>query len=402
MASQGLSAASDIAERWRELSGENNWEGLLDPLDIDLRRYILHYGDIAAAISGAFNDKVSSDCRGFSRYPPEEFFTKLGLTKRNPSLEYTLTDFIYSRLGHDVFDWDSEPLSTWCAYVAVATDEGKAKLGRRDIVVSWRGTSLALEWQKDFQALPYPALDLFGFHLLPPLVHSGFHSLYTSKDQTSTYNKASAREQVLAAVRKLVDQYKDEEVSITVTGHSLGAALATLNAVDIAYNGYNKPTGEPNKNFPVTAIVFASPQVGDLGFKKIYDDLKDVHVLRVTNATDPVPMCPPIGCIHVGENLPIDTKKSQFLKSNVSSHDLQVYFHGVAGTQGSKGGFNLEVPFDLAIINKYTDGLKDEYNKNIPAFWWVEENKGMIQNDDGTYTAHYYVPDPPAVPLNLN
>ncbi|XP_021597890.1 phospholipase A1-II 1 [Manihot esculenta] len=411
MARDRSSVVTSIAERWRELSGENDWKGLLDPLDIDLRLSILHYGDRVAATTYAFNDKVSSDCRGFSRYPPEEFFSKLGVTKRNPSLDYTLTDFIYSRVEKDVFHWDSEPISTWCAYVAVATDEAKTKLGRRDIVVSWRGVMLNVELHKGLQALPCLASDLFGnWHLPLPFVHSGFHSLYTSKDQNSTYNKTSAREQVLAAVRKLVDQYKDEEVSITITGNSLGSALATLNAVDIAYNDYNKPSSEPKQSFPVTAIVFAGPRVGDLGFKKIYDDLKDVHVLRITNAKDPVPNfppnfdpipdLPPIGPIHVGENLPIDTSESKFLKSDVSPHMLDVYLHGVAGTQGSKGGFNLEVPFDLAIINKLTDGLTDEYNKNIPAEWWVEENKGMVQNDDGTYTAQFYVPDPPVVPLN--
>ncbi|KAJ9168735.1 hypothetical protein P3X46_020228 [Hevea brasiliensis] len=393
-----MASARLSAERWRELSGENNWEGLLDPLDYDLRCFIISYGDRAVAIGNAYNDKKFSDCRGFCRYPPEDFFSKLGITNRNP-FDYTLTDFIYSRLEDNVFHWDSGPLSTWCAYVAVATDEGKDKLGRREIVLSWRGTTLKVEWHRDLEAIPFIASDLFGVRVPLPLVHYGFHSLYTSKDQNSTYNKTSAREQVLAAVRKLVDQYKDEEVSITITGHSLGSALATLNAVDIAYNGYNKPTGEPNKSFRVTAIVFASPRVGDLGFKKIYDDLKDVRVLRVTNAMDPIPDLPPIA-VHVGENLPIDTRESQFLKSDVSPHNLDVYCHGVAGTQGSKGGFNLEVPLDIALINKATDGLNDEHNYNIPAKWWVEENKGMVVNKDGTYTVQFYVPDPPTVPLN--
>jgi putative lipase involved disintegration of autophagic bodies len=57
--------------------------------------------------------------------------------------------------------------------------------------------------------------------------------------------------QVLAEVRKLVDAYKEEKVSITMTGHSLGAALATLSAFDIVENGYNG-------TFPVTAFAFAS------------------------------------------------------------------------------------------------------------------------------------------------
>jgi hypothetical protein len=198
--------------------------------------------------------------------------------------------------------------------------------------------------------------------------------------------------QALAAVSKLVDQYKDEEISITVTGHSLGAAIATLNALDIVVKGYNKTTGEQNKAFPVTAIVFASPRVGDANFKKLCEGLEDLHVLRVTNEKDIVPnlpldIPPSFSFKHVGEELRIDTRKSPYVKSMDDLgdfHNLELYIHGVAGTQGSEGGFNLEVDRDIALVNKDLDGLKDEYN--IPAGWWgIEDNKGMVLGDDGRW-----------------
>ncbi|KAJ9168736.1 hypothetical protein P3X46_020229 [Hevea brasiliensis] len=108
--------------------------------------------------------------------------------------------------------------------------------------------------------------------------------------------------------------------------------------MDIAYNGYNKPTSEPNKSFPVTAIVFASLRLGDLGFKKIYDDMKDVRVLRVTNANDLIPTHPEMA-LHVGENLPINTRESPFLKSHVKLHILMLTTMGLQGHKGVKEDF---------------------------------------------------------------
>ncbi|XP_011015585.1 PREDICTED: phospholipase A1-IIgamma-like [Populus euphratica] len=390
MSSLGLQVTASIADRWRELSSEKSWKGLLNPLDIDLRRSIINYGDRATAIGNAFNNTSlrSTNCCGFSRYAPRDFFSKTGIQTRNP-YKYQVTDFIYGEVDAKILILDDSE-STWSAYVAVATNEGKALLGRRDIVVSWRGTLLSVEWLKDFDAELISAPEIFRNDVAK--MHKGFHSLYTAKDDKSTYSKTSARDQVLAAVSKLVEQYKDEEISITVTGHSLGAAIATLNALDIVVKGCNKTTGEQNKAFPVTAIVFASPRVGDANFKKLCEGQEDLHVLRVTNERDIVPnlpldMPPYFSFKHVGEELRIDTRKSPYVKSMDDLgdfHNLELYIHGVAGTQGSEGGFNLEVDRDIALVNKDLDGLKDEYK--IPAGWWgIEDNKGMVLGDDGRW-----------------
>jgi hypothetical protein len=372
----------NTAERWRELHGDKNWEGLLDPLDLDLRRTLLRYGEMAQATYDAFNHERLSPHAGLSRFAKRRFFDHVQLPDHG--VTYRVTKFLYATSSVPVPDAFISASggrrckeSNWIGYVAVATDEGAAALGRRDVVVAWRGTIRALEWVDDFDfAMAHPKCLLGGHE--EAMVHRGWLSVYTSSNPASSHNKDSARDQALGEVRRLVDTYKHDELSITVTGHSLGAALATLNAFDVAVN---VPA------CPVTAFAFASPRVGGAGFEKRFDAAPGLRLLRVRNARDVVPRYPAVFYRDVGAELAVDTSKSPFLKSpghELVWHNLECYLHGLAGTQGAYGGFHLSVERDVALVNKSYDSLRDELG--VPPGWWVAKYRGMVKGDDGRWS----------------
>ncbi|CAL5409958.1 unnamed protein product [Camellia sinensis] len=141
-------------------------------------------------------------------------------------------------------------------------------------------------------------------------------------------------------------------------------------------------------------LCVCKPKSWGFRLQKVSSGLKNLHILRIRNALDIVPKVPFIGYKNVGEKLAINTTKSEYLKRprNLQSwHNLEAYLHGVAGTQGSNGGFKLEVDRDIALVNKSLDALKDEYL--IPPSWRVEKNKGMVQQTDGSWKLMDHEPD---------
>ena len=209
VAATSLSADTAIAQgqrSWAELSGRDNWDGLLDPLDADLRRAVIRYGELAQATSDAFIADPASPYAGASRYAPGAFLRR---AQAGPGAgAYRVTRFLYATSGARLPDglltrpappgaWSAE--SNWMGYVAVATDTGAAALGRRDIVVAWRGTKRAVEWANDLDITLVPAEGVVGPGpgWSQPAVHRGFLSVYTSRNSTSRFNKQSTREQVI-------------------------------------------------------------------------------------------------------------------------------------------------------------------------------------------------------------
>ena len=148
-----------------------------------------------------------------------------------------------------------------------------------DVVIAIRGTDAILEWIQDvrFDLVPCPFLMGAG------QTEEGFTDMYTSLRTDAAPDSPT----VVKALGAL--QFPRPVGSLTVCGHSLGGALATLLALDVAANGnFRRPT----------VYTYASPRVGDSLFAGTYDQVVTASN-RIENRLDIVPKLPPSPYVHV-------------------------------------------------------------------------------------------------------
>lgn len=281
--SQVAAWRTELGDRWAEYQGRNNWEGLLDPLDDGLREEILRYGEFVDATYRSFEfDAASPDyasCR-FSRF---SMLAQCGLGESG----YRVTRNLRATCGVQLPRWLDQAgpnwamtKSGWIGYVAVCNDKEEiARLGRRDVVIALRGTITCLEWLENFRATLTCLHDHVGPENDEAMVESGFLSLYTSRTATCPSLQDMVREEIARVMRS----YGDEPLSVTIVGHSLGAALATLAAYDITTTFDRAPM--------VTVISFAGPRVGNRSFRSQLEK-SGAKILRIVNSDDVVTKVP--------------------------------------------------------------------------------------------------------------
>lgn len=124
---------------------------------------------------------------------------------------------------------------------------------------------------------------------------------------------------VLAAVTKAMSTYSTK--SVTTVGHSLGAAIALLDAVYLPLHlpstttfktyGYGMPRVCYYPSSTVYYVLHVSLQVGNQAFADFVDSATSkVHVTHVNHEKDPVPILPgrglgfhhPSGEVHIESN----------------------------------------------------------------------------------------------------
>ena len=165
----------------------------------------------------------------------------------------------------------------------------------RQFIVSWRGSSVD-------QAKPVRNRHLK--HAKDMLAHDP-HSANLSADQAvpvfpayrDAYFKPGIEESVFTLLDKLAD--RTPFCDVVMTGHSFGAALATLAGARYASSRHQ---------IRVCCNLFGSPKVGGVEFRHWANSLPNLKVMRVEYGSDPWVAAPEgTAWSHVGHSIVIDS-----------------------------------------------------------------------------------------------
>ncbi|KAK8571539.1 hypothetical protein V6N13_047210 [Hibiscus sabdariffa] len=382
MAGASTGTGSSLSRFWREVQGSTNWENLVEPLHPLLRREIIRYGEFVAACYKAFDLDSNSKRYLNCKYGKKSMLREVGMENSG----YEVTKYIYATPDVNIPIQNGASCGRWIGYVAVSSDEETKRIGRRDVLVTFRGTVTNHEWVANFMSSLTPA-RLDPHHERPEVkVESGFLSLYTSEEADSKFGLESCREQLLSEVSRVLNKHKGEDISITLAGHSMGSALALLLAYDIAELGLNKENNSASDHeIPITVFSFGGPRVGNSSFKQRCEEL-GVKVLRIVNINDPITKLPGvflnenirvflggrlelpwISCscyAHVGVELVLDF----FNVQNPSCvHDLETYISLLKLPKRCLGIQKEGLNFDF--LNRARDLILSAQNLNINLPW---------------------------------
>ena len=163
-----------------------------------------------------------------------------------------------------------------------------------DVILAFRGTQTGFEWihNGEFLKTPFTFKDANGADFAAGQAESGFTSLYRG----FTTGREAGAPRLMPTLREIA-----QGKHLTITGHSLGAAVATLAAMEAAVSLKGAITG-------LSVLTFASPLVGDKTFAGLFDTLIP-DSWRVANRPDIVTYLPPpfVGYSHVATDYPINS-----------------------------------------------------------------------------------------------
>jgi hypothetical protein len=190
-----------------------------------------------------------------------------------------------------------------------------------NVVIAIRGTHGVHEWIHDvlYETVPCPFLAEAGH------TEDGFTDMYMSLRVTAEHESKRLVDFVAAM------EFPRPMKSLTVCGHSLGAALATLLALDLVANTRYKDLALYN---------FASPRAGDEKFAEVFNRLVP-NTYRIANRKDLVTEIPPIFLSHKNRYAHVEATSVLVPHLGVREHmlcmhHLSTYTHLMAKEAGLK------------------------------------------------------------------
>jgi hypothetical protein len=183
-----------------------------------------------------------------------------------------------------------------------------ARSAANELVVAIRGTDTIWEWLHDASFLMVPDC-IAGTH---GPTEDGFSGVYRSLRTGATNASPTVCEWLKAYLAS------GEGVSVTICGHSLGGALATLLALDVAINTTCRTP---------TTYTYASPRVGDHVFAEVYNSTVTA-TYRIANRQDIVPKVPPLLPLpydHVNTEYELNPPMGSIASSIPCMHHLTTY-----------------------------------------------------------------------------
>lgn len=201
--------------------------------------------------------------------------------------------------GTIVFDYFNERSTDTIGYIALNHEQ-------KSIILAFRGSYSIKNWIDDF--LMVPSKDNIQAVLFPPR-HNPFRYFFARKTNINeppdivrvhygffrSYVKVA--QSVRGKIRTLYKSFNVSDYTLTVTGHSLGGAIASLAAADLIMIF---PNMLENK---LRLITFGQPRTGNLAFSRWYRQLPFANqIFRLTRFNDPVPRLPSkyLGYHHIG------------------------------------------------------------------------------------------------------
>jgi len=284
---------------------------------------------------------------------------------------------------------------------------------KREATIVFRGTILMEEWFTDTEVAgqiwggdPAPTLqDALDLLIHPPVntlvAHQGFYRMYTQEVAPTKLSEEllkregehcsdhhaygdGPQESCRKTIGRLIKEGKID--TINTVGHSLGAALALVAAVDMGLFVNSVELKEYNWKGKVNAICYACPKVGTLPVINQYISDNRINFFHYLNRGDIVPTGPMPGMLAHPSNTVkrrfdpakvdvIDREKTKALwyihKDNLGAmHNLRHIMFNMwyTSSQVHEGNLDLKsIHMDKALLNWSDDMLAP--SEKIPGNW---------------------------------